>query len=194
MIEEARLEDVGSGVTPVTPGWFTVNVGAAAWIRSEAFGSRCVFESSPRVLAHRPDVDPQRFTQAGFTLVVLNPGQPSGLYHAESSQENFLVLSGTCLLLIEEQERTLHAWDFVHCPPGTRHIFVGAGEEPCVIFMIGVRSGENAIHYPVSQVSLEHNAGVNAETDSPSQAYEGFAPWQLGLPPGWASLPWVHRR
>ena len=71
MVEEARLEDVGGGLAPVGPGWFVVNAGEAPWVRSEAFGGRCVFESSPRVLAERPDVKPQRFTETGFTLAVV---------------------------------------------------------------------------------------------------------------------------
>src|SRR5215207_3044270 len=106
-IDEAKLEDVGSGLAPVSPGWFVVNVAEAAWARNDAFGNRCVFESSDRVLQERDDVEPQYFTQTGFTLAVLEPGKPSGMYHAESSQEDFLVLSGTCTLLIEEQERPL---------------------------------------------------------------------------------------
>ena len=58
---EARLEDVGSGFTPVSPGWFVVNVEEAAWLRNDAFGGRCVFESNGRVLAERPDLEPQQF-------------------------------------------------------------------------------------------------------------------------------------
>ena len=57
----------------------------------------------------------------------------------ESAQEDFLVLSGECLLLIEGEERPLKAWDFVHCPAGTEHVFVGAGTGPCVILMVGSR-------------------------------------------------------
>jgi quercetin dioxygenase-like cupin family protein len=136
---EARLEDVGSGLTPVSPGWFVVNVAEAAWLRNDAFGGRCVFESNGRVLAERPDLEPRQFEQLGFTLAVLEPGKPTGMYHAESDQEDFLVLAGTCLLIVEEEERELRAWDFVHCPPGTRHTFVGTGEGPCVIFMTGAR-------------------------------------------------------
>ena len=66
---------------------------------------------------------------------------PLGLPHPESSlggqrgmyQEDFLVVSGECLLVIEGEERPLKAWDFVHCPPWTRHVFVGTGDGPCVI-------------------------------------------------------------
>ena len=77
MVEEARLEDVGSGLAPLSPGWFVVNAAEAAWIRNDAFGGRCVFESSRRVLAERPDAEPRQFRRLGFTLAVLQPGKPA---------------------------------------------------------------------------------------------------------------------
>lgn len=190
MIEEARLEDVGSGLSPVSPGWFVVNAADAAWVRNDAFGGRCVFESSPRVLAERPGVEPRQFAETGFTLAVLEPDKPTGMYHAESNQEDFLVLAGTCLLLVEEQERPLRAWDFVHCPQGTRHTFVGTGDEPCVIFMTGARREGGTIVYPLSEPARARNAGVEAETDAPADAYAPFPLWRLGRPDAWAHLPW----
>jgi uncharacterized cupin superfamily protein len=190
-IEEARLEDVGSGLAPASPGWFVVNAGEAAWVRNEAFGGRCVFESTPRVLAERPGVEPQFFTETGFTLAVLEPGKPSGMYHAESTQEDFLVLHGTCLLLIEDQERELRAWDFVHCPPGTRHTFVGTGDGPCVIFMTGARREGDSIVYPSSDTARAHDAGVETETPSPAEAYERFPHWSVGRPDTWPDVPWA---
>ena len=126
MTDEAPLQQSEYGLVAADGGWFTVNVRDAAWMTSEAFGDACIFEGGP--------VD---FGQIGYTLAVLQPGQPNGLYHREDDQEDFLVLSGECLAIIEGQERTLKAWDFVHCPPGTQHIFVGAGDGPCVIFMAG---------------------------------------------------------
>jgi uncharacterized cupin superfamily protein len=191
MVEEAHLEDVGSGLTPVSPGWFVVNVADAAWLRNDAFGGRCVFESSGRVLAERPDLEPQMFAETGFTLAVLEPGKPSGMYHAESTQEDFLVLSGTCLLLLEDEERSLRAWDFVHCPAGTRHTFVGTGDTPCVLFMTGARREGDTIVYPVAERALAHGASVDTETDSPHEAYAPFAHWRLGRPDAWADLPWA---
>jgi uncharacterized cupin superfamily protein len=191
MVDEARLEEVGSGLAPVSPGWFVVNVGEAAWVRNEAFGGRCVFESSPRVLAERADVDPQMFAETGFTLAVLEPGKPSGMYHAESCQEDFLVLAGTCVLLIEEQERPLRAWDFVHCPAGTRHVFLGTGDEPCVIFMTGARREGKTIVYPRSETARARGAGVETETNAPAEAYAPFSPWRLGSPDAWTDLPWA---
>jgi uncharacterized cupin superfamily protein len=190
MVQEARLEDVGSGLTPVSPGWFVVNVGEAAWLRHEAFGGRCVFESNGRVLVERSDLEPQPFEQLGFDLAVLEPGKPSGMYHAESSQEDFLVLAGTCLLIVEEQERELRAWDFVHCPPGTRHTFVGTGDGPCVIFMTGARTEDGTIVYPESELAQSRGAGVERETPSPREAYAPFGHWRLGRPSARGALPW----
>ena len=139
MPDEARLEDVGSGLAPVTPGWFVVNARDAAWLHSWPFGARCVFESNGPVLRDRDDLEEQRFPHLGVTLAVLEPGRPSGLYHAESAQEDFLVLAGECSLLVEGEERTLRQWDFVHCPPETRHAFVGAGEHGCVLLCASSR-------------------------------------------------------
>lgn len=190
MIEQARLGDVGSGLAPVSPGWFVVNAAEAAWVRHEAFGGRCVFESTERVLQGRPGVPPRHFPQTGFTLAVLEPGKPSGMYHAESTQEDFLVLTGTCLLIIEEIERELRAWDFVHLPPGTRHTFVGTGDGPCAIFMTGARRDGDTIVYPRSETALAHDAGVEAETPSPAEAYARYGHWALGRPVTWAGLPW----
>ena len=169
MPDEARLDETDAGLTAVTDGWFTVNVRDAAWVRSETFRAACVFEG-----------DSAPFAQIGYTLCVLQPGQPSGLYHCETEQEDFLVLAGECLLLVEEQERHLRAWDFVHCPPGTAHVFVGAGDGPCAIFMAGARRKGSGVAYPRSPLALAHGAGVEQETSSPAEAYAPFARW----------LPW----
>ena len=167
MGREARLADGGAGLAPAEDGWFTVNAADAAWWHSGRFGVDCVFEGAEA-----------EFEQIGYSLCVLQPGQPSGLYHHETEQEDFLVLAGECLLLIEEQERRLTAWDFVHCPPGTAHIFVGAGGGPCAIFMAGGRREGSGITYPRSELALAHGAGVERETDEPAEAYAPFARWQ----------------
>jgi uncharacterized cupin superfamily protein len=191
MVEEARLDEVGSGLAPVSPGWFVVNVGEATWVRNDAFGGRCVFESSRRVLAERPDAEPQMFADTGFTLAVLEPGKPTGMFHAESAQEDFLVLAGTCLLIVEDEERELRAWDFLHCPAGTRHTFVGTGDGPCVLFMTGARREGKTIVYPVAEHALARGAGVEVETNDPMEAYSPFAHWRLGRPDAWPELPWA---
>ena len=104
------------------------------------------------------------------------------MYHGESQQEDFLVLAGECVLVVEGEERRLRAWDFVHCPPGTEHVFVGAGDGPCVIFMTGARTGERQIVYPRSEPALRHGAGVESETTSPNEAYERYPHWQPERP------------
>ena len=112
------------------------------------------------------------------------------MYHAESSQEDFLVLAGTCLLIVEEEERELRAWDFVHCPPGTNHTFVGTGDGPCVIFMTGARRKDDTIVYPVSETAQGRGAGVETQTNSPHEAYAPFGHWRLARPGAWSRLPW----
>jgi len=191
MVEQATLEEVGSGLAPVSDGWFVVNAGASAWVRNDAFGARCTFEASPRVLGERPDLEPHMFQEVGYTLAVLEPGKPSGLYHAESLQEDFFVLSGECLLLIEGEEHPLRAWDFVHCPAGTEHIFVGAGDAPCVLFMAGARREGKTLLYPRSDAALARGAGVETETTAPREAYAPLPSWRLGRPDTWADLPWA---
>jgi len=190
MAAEAQLEQVDSGLAPVTDGWFVVNVRDAAWLTSDSFGARCVFEGDTPVLRTRPDLPVQKFADVGFTLQVVQPGQSSGLYHAESNQEDFIVLAGKCLLLVEDEERPLERWDFVHCPPGTAHVFVGAGEGPCVIFMTGGRTREKNTVYPHSELARRHGAGVETETRSPSEAYAPFGHWRPERPDSWDGVPW----
>jgi uncharacterized cupin superfamily protein len=169
MIDEARLEQNEYGTVAATEGWFAVNVRDAAWVTNEAMGDACIFEG-----------DAVPFGQIGYTLQVLQPGQPSGMYHREDDQEDFLVLSGECIAIIEGTERSLKAWDFVHCPPGTDHIFVGAGDGPCVIFMAGARANRGSAVYVRDEVALRHGAGVEQETTS--GAYAHMPKWLPGRP------------
>ena len=100
------------------------------------------------------------------------------MYHGESGQEDFLVVSGECVLVIEGEERRLRAWDFVHCPPWTQHVFVGAGDGPCVIVMTGSRAGGFEVLYPVNEVAAKHDASVLEETSKPGR---GLRPlWRRG--------------
>ena len=149
MPDEAKLESGPSGLAPATPGWFVVNVKDAAWRDHAVFGADCRFES-----------EEQGFAGAGINVCVLQPGQPNCYYHSEEADEHFLVLHGECLLLVEGEERRLGAWDFVHCPPGTEHVFVGAGGGPCAILMVGARPVEEKLLYPRSDLALRHHAGV----------------------------------
>jgi uncharacterized cupin superfamily protein len=188
MPPEARLEHVGTGLTPVSDGWFVVNAREAAWVRHDTFGLRCPFETNGPVARGAKGVEERTFPQLGFHLAVLEPGRPSSLYHAEESQEDFLVVSGECIVVIEEEERRLRAWDFVHCPPGTRHVFVGAGDRPCILVLVGSRFGERGIRYPASAAADAHGAAVEVETDSAKEAYDPFGSWRNEGPANPAGL------
>jgi uncharacterized cupin superfamily protein len=189
--DEAGLVDTGAGLAPQGEGWFVVNAADATWMRHDNFGARCNFEVDGRLAQERPDLEMQQHPQIGFRLHVLEPGKPSTMYHRESDQEDFLVLSGECLLIIEGEERPLRAWDFVHCAPNTTHSFVGAADGPCVILMVGARTKEGTILYPRDEVALKHGAGVETDTDHPRVAYSPFGHWRLGRPDGWDALPWA---
>lgn len=111
------------------------------------------------------------FADTGFNITVLQPGEPNGRYHAESGQEDFIVLSGECVCIVHDAEHHMRAWDVFHCPGGTPHIFVGAGDGPCAILMIGAKRDGETIHYPVSEVAAKYGASVSEPTDSPAEAY-----------------------
>jgi len=162
MIMEARLEQVETGVRPAGPGWFVVNARGVPWFETDGCGYYAVFEPADA-----------RFDQIGVGIGILRPGEPNALYHREGAQEDFLVLSGECLLLIEDEERLLRAWDFVHCPAWTEHIFVGAGDGPCLVLAVGARP-QGGIAYPVNELALKHGAGVEVETTDPKEAYARF--------------------
>ena len=184
-MSEARLDDSGSGLAAASDGWFVVNVRDAEWLSSEngdkqPSGSECAFESRK-----------VEFPQFGIRLHVLEPGEPNGLYHSENQQEAFLVLSGECRLLVEGEERLLRPWDFFHSPAGTEHIFVGAGDGPCVILMAGARAEPWQVLYPVSELAARYGASAKEETSDPGQANVGFEPSRREWPSDWDRLPWA---
>ena len=183
-VAEARLEDSGSGLAPVTDGWFIVNVRDAEWWFAESRGAACNFESE----YGEPQVE---FAQLGINVTVLEPGQ-SSVYHAETNQEAFLVLAGECRLLVEDEERRLRPWDFFHSPPWTEHAFVGAGDGPCVIVMVGARLGPE-VRYPVSDLPASYGASVEKATSDAEQAYATAERFRRERPPSWSSLPWASR-
>jgi uncharacterized cupin superfamily protein len=177
---EAPLETSGSGLEPTGEGWFVVNVRDAAWLRSPDFGAGCVFES--RAVP---------FPDLGINLRVLEPGRPASLYHQQSEQEDFLVLAGECVAIVGDEERRLGAWDFVHLPPDVPHVFVGAGDGPCVIVMVGARKAERGILFPVSEAAARYGASVEQETTEPAEAYARTARPEAARPDCWDDLPWA---
>ena len=166
MVEEALLADDGDGLVPKGDGWFVLNARESRWFHSADFGSCCVFEGDTN------------FGEMGINLNVLRPGEPLCRYHGESTQEDFLILSGECLLLIEGQERPLRAWDLVHCPPWAEHVIIGAGDGPSVVLAAGSRpegfGREGQIRYTRPDVAVRHAAAAATETDTPAEAYAGL--------------------
>lgn len=181
MVERAHLVEEDAGLVPASDGWFVVNVAEAAWRTRGPFAASCRFE--------RPDTP---FGELGINLRVVQPGQPASFYHAETRQEDFLVLAGQCVLLVEGEERRLRTWDFVHCPPHAAHVFIGAGDGPCVILMTGARTPDKEVSYPVSELAQRYGAGVETETNSPLEAYAAYGEPVPKRPDAWERLPWVY--
>jgi quercetin dioxygenase-like cupin family protein len=162
-VPEAPLRETTFGLVADVDGWFVVNASEARWRDTGPFGVYCDFEGK------RP------FRQLGVNISVLEPGQSLGYYHRENGQEDFLVLSGTCVLIVEHEERPLEAWDFVHCPPGTPHMIVGAGEGPSVVLAVGARGlPRKGLVYLPSETARKHGVSVGEETTKPSEAYAGL--------------------
>jgi uncharacterized cupin superfamily protein len=179
VVPEARLERTEGGLVLAGEGWFVLNLQDARWFDGgELGGLYTSFEGAQA-----------RFAELGFGLGILRPGEANALYHGEEAEEDFLVLAGECLLLVEGQERRLRAWDFVHCPPWTEHIFVGAGEGPCLVLAVGARREGRGLRFPVSELALKHGAGVKEETSDSHEAYAGFSePRPILCPPEFSEL------
>lgn len=105
------------------------------------------------------------------------------LYHHEAGQEDFLVLPGDCLLIIDGQERPLVPWDFVHCPPRTPHAIVAAGSEPALVLAVGARQEKGSARYPVEAAAVRHGAGVPDVRASATDVYATFGEPRPGPAP-----------
>ncbi len=169
MVPESRLQSTEHGLVPMGDGWFVLNAREARWYHTEGRSAICEFEG--------PAEGEQDFLQLGINLSVLRPGEFMAMYHWEADQEDFLVLAGEALLIVEGEERPLRQWDFVHCPAGTKHVIVGAGDAPCVVLAVGARdrsTGPDWGGYTVDEAALRHGAGVDQETTDQHQAYAPF--------------------
>jgi uncharacterized cupin superfamily protein len=166
--EEAKLEQTEHGLVPKGPGWYVLNVRDATWRGAEGRGAYSDLEGEPE------------FEQLGIHLVTLEPGDAMAMYHWEADEEDFLVLSGEALLIVEGEERPLRAWDFVHCPPETKHVILGSGDTPCVVLAVGARdrSVDNPDWggYTVDEVAKRHGVTVEEETNDPDRAYAHVTP------------------
>ena len=164
-MHEAKIEETPTGLQPADDGWWILNVRDIGWFTVEGGGTWSSFEAPE----HRSPL-------LGIGIHILPPGEAPGFYHAESNQEGFLVLSGECVVVVEGEERRMGPWDYFHCPPGTAHITIGAGDGPCAILMVGTRAPDSAIHYPVEPAAAAYGASVDVATDVPKEAYAGRPP------------------
>jgi len=165
VVPEAQFEETEHGRRPAGDGWFVLNARDARWREGEGRGAYCIFEGEVE------------FPQVGIHLVALAPGEVMAMYHWEADQEDFLVVSGEALLIVEGEERPLRRWDFVHCPAGTEHVIVGAGAGRCLVVAIGARdrsTGADWGAYTVDEAAQRHGAGVAEETTDPAVAYARF--------------------
>ncbi len=165
MLPEAHLDPTQHGLLPTGDGWFVLNARDAQWFYGPGRSAIVELEG---------DGD---FSQFGVNLSVLEPGVPMAMYHWEADQEDFLVLSGEALLIVEGEERPLRQWDLVHCPAGTKHAIVGAGEAPCLVLAVGAREhqpGPDWGGYSVDGAAQRHGAGVEQETTDQHVAYARF--------------------
>jgi uncharacterized cupin superfamily protein len=167
MVPEARLEKTEHGLAPEGEGWYVLNMREAEWRHAEGRGAVCVVADDFE--GWRRDAD-----QLGVNPFVLTPGEPMSMYHWEADQEAFLVVSGEAVLVVEGKERPLRAWDFVHCPPGTKHVIVGAGNGPCLVVAVGSRAHDgrpDSLGFPADEVARRHGASVEEDTTDGGAAY-----------------------
>jgi uncharacterized cupin superfamily protein len=174
-MHEAKIEETDAGLLPADDGWFILNVADIGWETVPGGGTWCSFES------------PQaRSPLLGIGVHILGPGETPGFYHRESNQEGFLVLSGECIAIVEGEERRMGPWDYLHCPPGTAHITIGAGDGPCALLMVGTRAPDDTTNYLAEPAAARHGAAVPVDTDSAKEAYAerppivpARSPWPL---------------
>jgi uncharacterized cupin superfamily protein len=157
---------------PQGAGWFVVNAAAATW-EHDRLRSRLRFGGE----------GPAHFDEVGVAMYWLEPGQAMSLYHHEAGQEDFLVLRGEPLLIVEEVERRLRTWDFVHCPPRTPHAIVNPGDEPALIFALGARHEKGSARYPRSAVARAHGVEGAGSSDRAEGAYADLEPSRPGPAP-----------
>jgi uncharacterized cupin superfamily protein len=172
MVPEAQLEQTAEGLVAKTDGWFVLNAREARWYHAEGRSAFCDFEGG---------LD---FAQLGINVSVLGPGEPMAMYHWEADQEDFLVVAGEAVLIVEGEERPLRQWDFVHCPPKTEHVVVGAGEGPCVLVAMSSRQNQAFGpygEYTANEVARRHGASP-AETTQDGDVADAAANWPESQP------------
>jgi uncharacterized cupin superfamily protein len=161
-MHEAQIEQTPEGHVPAGDGWFIRNLSELAWATVPGFGAW--YDFFPGCHVH-----------------VLAPGEANGVYHSEDAQEGFLVLSGECIALVEGDERRMRQWDYLHSPPGTAHITIGAGDEPCAILMFGAPDPHRTVEWIADEVAARYGASPPHTTNRDTEAY-GDIPPEVRIP------------
>jgi uncharacterized cupin superfamily protein len=176
-MREAEIAETEHGKQATSPGWFVLNLRDVPWETMPRGGTWSMLDSMD-----------QQLGQFGIGVHVLPPGEAPGFYHWESDQEGFLVLAGECVLIVEGEERRMRQWDYFHCPPGTRHIMVGAeGDEVCAVLMVGARTRGKLTQYPADPVAARYDVSVERDAENSGEAY---AQWQGPRDRTVVSPPW----
>jgi quercetin dioxygenase-like cupin family protein len=180
-MHEAEIETTPEGHVPVSEGWFVLNLAEMVWETVPGFGVARDFEA--------PNADPGA-PRIGVHVHVLQPGEANGYYHAEDAQEGFLVLSGECIAVIENEERRMRRWDYFHSPPGTEHITVGVGDEPCAILMFGSPDPRRKVEWIANETAAKYGASVARTTGLDTEVYgELPAPLRVRAPSPFSDPP-----
>lgn len=168
MVPESKREKTEHGLVPEGGGWYVLNMGEAEWRHVDGRGAVCIVADDFEGWRREAD-------QLGVNPFVLAPGEPMAMYHWEADQEDFLVVSGDAVLIVEGEERRLRAWDFVHCPPNTKHVLVGSGSGPCLVIAVGARQNDK-LGFPADETARRHGASVEEDTMDGGAAYASLPP------------------
>jgi mannose-6-phosphate isomerase-like protein (cupin superfamily) len=178
VVPEATLKDGGTGLVPASEGWFVMSALDGHWFVTPGKGTGIPLTGCDEYEAET------FFPMLGMAIRIVPAGEPSTTYHWETEQEDFLVLDGEGLLIVEGQERPVRKWDFVHCPPGTRHAFVGG---PLVLLCASSRQFQKDGpwgYYCADETAAKYNAASPEDTQDGSVAYARFPPSQETCYPG----------
>lgn len=181
MPEEAQLGESEAGLVPKEPGWFVMDVRKARWFDKPGQGWSVPLTGCDEYEAE------SFFPMLGMSIRVVSAGEPTGTYHWETEAEDFLVLSGEGVLIIEGEERPLKQWDFVHCPPETKHGFAGTRDRPMVLLCASSRQFQKDGpwgYYCKDETAAKYNASSPEDTQDGRLADARFAPQKPAPYPG----------
>jgi uncharacterized cupin superfamily protein len=171
MVPEAKPARTEYGLVPSGEGWYVLGLRDAEWRHADGRGAVC--------LALDDFEGERRAEELGVNPFVLGPGEAMAMYHWEADQEDFLVVAGEATLIVEGEQRQLRAWDFVHCPPNTKHVIIGAGTGPCVVIAVGARersSEPESLGFTADELARRHGVSVDEDTTDPDAVYGPLPP------------------